>query len=40
MDLGVWLHVLYRRLVGFDSVCEVSCYYDYGFNVEGARVVD
>jgi hypothetical protein len=24
----------------FDCVREVSCYYDYGFCVEGARVVD
>ena len=32
-DLAVWVE-------RFDSVCEVSCYYDYGFGVEGARVVD
>lgn len=31
---------LYKRLCGFDSVREVCCYYDYGFCVEGARVVD
>ena len=28
---------LYKRLCGFDSVREVSCYYDYGFYVGGAR---
>ena len=28
------------RVERFDSVYEVSCYYDYGFFVEGARVVD
>jgi hypothetical protein len=34
------LHNLAVRVRGFDCVREVSCYYDYGFGVEGARVVD
>jgi len=47
---GGWLLMLgrirwvFRGLVvwveRFDCVREVSCYYDYGFGVEGARVVD
>lgn len=39
-DVKRMLTNLYKRLCGFDSVREVSCYYDYGFCVEGARVVD
>jgi hypothetical protein len=31
---------LYIRLCGFDSVREVSCYYDYGFCVEGCDCKD
>jgi hypothetical protein len=31
---------LYKRLCGFDSVREVSCYYDYGLCVEGCDYKD